>query len=266
MKNRKQQTKVKNETNEKKHCVGVGWKIVDALSATFFVGFTGCLAFSFINGKCKMNGVDSDRFMKNYCGIPLTLPVNNEEIQVLIGKGFNEEQKECIAKAIEEFDFDVKGVNYKLEFDESKAQKKSVRIEKIASDYSNDLAVTSVKTIGCFGYIQYPVNIDVQVEKVMSSYKELNEKYLNAVIKHEMLHTLGLKDIYDETLKKETLMYCSLDRDGNTLYDLSDSDKQIINTVYRPFDDEQTRYAVTTTLPKKVEVTFSNEKEEAYSL
>ena len=54
----------------------------------------------------------------------------------------------------------------------------------------------------------------------MSSYKELNEKYLNAVIKHEMLHTLGLKDIYDETLKKETLMYCSLDRDGNTFMTL----------------------------------------------
>lgn len=245
-----------------------GGKVFDAVSTTVLVGLIGSFAFSLVNGQCKMHGVDTDRFFKNNFGVPITLPVNKNEIQVLIDKEFSDEQKNCIAKAIDEFDFDVKGVNYKIELDPSKAQKKSIRIGRVANDSNNGLAVTDLKSRGYFGYFQFPINIDVQVEKIMPTNlpTEDNQRYLSSVIKHEMLHTLGLKDIYDKSMKSETLMYGINDNDGTTLYDLSESDKQIVNTVYRPIENENVKYNVSTAVSNKMFVTVKDADTETFSL
>ena len=243
-------------------------KVFDAVSTTVLVGLIGSFAFSLINGQCKMHGVDSNRFFKNNFGVPITLPVNKNEIQVLIDKEFSDEQKNCIAEAIDEFDFDVKGVNYKIELDPSKAQKKSIRIGRVANDSNNGLAVTDLKSRGYFGYFQFPINIDVQVEKIMPTNlpTEDNQRYLSSVIKHEMLHTLGFKDIYDKSMKSVTLMYGINDNDGTTLYDLSESDKQIVNTVYRPIENENVKYNVSTTVSNKMFVTVKDADTETFSL
>lgn len=245
-----------------------GGKIFDAVSTTVLVGLIGSFAYSLVNGQCKMHGVDTDRFLKNGFGVPMTLPVGRNEIQVLIDKEFSDEQKQCIATAIEEFDFDVKGVNYKIELDPSKAQKKSIRIGRVANDSNNGLAVTNLKSMGYFGYFQFPINIDVQVEKIMPTNlpTEDNQGYLSSVIKHEMLHTLGFKDIYDESMKRETLMYARNDNDGTTLYDLSESDKQIVNTVYRPIANESVKYNVSTAVSNKMVVTVKDADTETFSL
>lgn len=245
-----------------------GGKVFDAVSTTVLVGLIGSFAFSLVNGQCKMHGVDTDRFFKNNFGVPITLPVGKNEIQVLIDKEFSDEQKNCIAKAIDEFDFDVKGVKYKVELDPSKAQKKSIRIGRVANDSNNGLAVTDLKSRGYFGYFQFPINIDVQVEKIMPTNlpTEDNQRYLSSVIKHEMLHTLGLKDIYDKSMKSETLMYGINDNDGTTLYDLSESDKQIVNTVYRPIENENVKYNVSTAVSNKMFVTVKDADTETFSL
>ena len=81
-----------------------------------------------------------------------------------------------------------------------------------------------------------------------------------------MLHTLGFKDIYDERMKSETLMYARNDNDGTTLYDLSESDKQIVNTVYRPIANEGVKYNVSTAVSNKMVVTVKDADTETFSL
>lgn len=245
-----------------------GGKVFDFVSTTVLIGLVGSFSFSLINGQCKMHGVDSNRFFKNNFGVPITLPVNKNEIQVLIDKEFSDEQKNCIAKAIDEFDFDVKGVKYKVELDPSKAKNKSIRIKKATTYDKDGLAVTDLKSRGYFGYFQFPINIDVQVEKIMPTKisNKNNQRYLSSVIKHEMLHTLGLKDIYDKKMKQETLMYGINNNDGTTLYDLSESDKQIVNAVYRPIEDESVKYNVSTAVSNKMVVTVKDADTETFSL
>lgn len=44
----------------------------------------------------------------------------------------------------------------------------------------------------------------------ITAQQNLNEKdigYLKGIIKHEMLHTLGFKDIYDKSLQDRTIMF-----------------------------------------------------------
>ena len=73
------------------------------------------------------------------------------------------------------------------------------------------------------GYeITYPLTIYID----QSEHKKVFD--LESVVKHELLHTLGLADMYDEKYKDETIMYYAITEKK----DLSQSDVEIINRLY----------------------------------
>lgn len=230
------------------------WNIAEKVSIVVLVGLAGSFVYTMVNSNYKTNGIPKDKFMQNVFRVPLTLPMTDRNIQVLIDENFSTEQKECIKEAVEELDVDLTGVTYTVELDNSKKQFQSVRINKVEKDDGKGLAVTKVSTTGFFGYINYPVKMEVQVDKIAPQ-KGLNEEetdYLKGIIKHEMLHTLGFVDIYDNSLKNKTIMYYATDAGKSYIHDLTAIDIDMVNKVYtlKNNNDEEVKYDVTVSSPK----------------
>lgn len=57
----------------------------------------------------------------------------------------------------------------------------------------------------------------------ITAQQNLNEKdigYLKGIIKHEMLHTLGFKDIYDKSLQDRTIMFFDCEKGPQYIHHL----------------------------------------------
>ena len=62
----------------------------------------------------------------------------------------------------------------------------------------------------------------VQIDKIASQ-QNLNENdidYFKGIIKNEMLHTLGFKDIYDMSLQDRTIMFFDCEKVSQYIHDL----------------------------------------------
>ncbi len=228
------------------------WNVVDKVSIVFIIAMGGSFVHTMINSNYKTNGVAKDRFMQNLFRVPLTLPLTNKDIQVMIDENFSSEQKQCIKQAVEELDVELTGVTYKVELDNSKKALKSVRINKADSDKSNGLAVTRVKSTGFWGYINYPIKMDVQVDKIVpqENLDKDDTDYLKGIIKHEMLHTLGFIDIYDSKEMNKTIMYYESEKGSNYIHDLTAKDLEMVNSVYKVKDNDNLKFDVTVSMPK----------------
>lgn len=228
------------------------WNIAEKVSIIVMIALGGSFVYTMINSNYKTNGVSKDRFMQNIFRVPLTLPLTNKDIQVMIDENFSSEQKQCIKNAVEELDVDLTGVTYNVELDNSKKALKSISINKTKSDKSNGLAVTKVNSTGFWGYINYPIKMEVQIDKIVpqENLDKNDTDYLKGIIKHEMLHTLGFVDIYDSAEKNKTIMYYESGKGLNHIHDLTKDDLEMVNTVYKVKNNDNLKFDVTVSTPK----------------
>lgn len=165
--------------------------------------------------------VDENRFIKNSQGQSLILPINNYGVDLLIDDNFTESQKSTICNAIAECDISFPNIKYNFCFNPSDTHGKYITITKGKLN-GTLLGSTKYHSSSLSYYLQYPISIVLDCEKTP------NSNILESVVKHELLHTLGLADMYDKSYEGSTIMYYKID--GRT--ELSNQDIKIINTVY----------------------------------
>ena len=138
-------------------------------------------------------------------------------------------------------DVDLKGVNYNILLNSDKAGKKCINITKGSFNEENfhALAVTSFNANRYFGNVIFPVKISISSDFYNMIYGDPNfdKENMSEIIKHEMLHVLGFNDVYDKEYQNKTIMYGIMD-ENTTLFDLSQADKDMVNTVYKPITQD----------------------------
>ena len=165
---------------------------------------------------------DTDKFMLFNDKVK-TLPVGPEGINVLIKDSFTPEQKECIIDAIHELDIQLDNIKYNIYLDHQKAPNKCITIEEV--DFTVTRGGLTMLTYLPFNpYLMYPIEIYIDTDW------HKTENQLKCVIKHELLHTLGLKDLYDQKYETESIMYFAQTPDSPK--DLTQKDKDLVNSVY----------------------------------
>ncbi|MGN1221817.1 MAG: hypothetical protein ACI4TT_01120 [Christensenellales bacterium] len=217
-------------------------KIINALTVTFAIALPGSSAINAVVTNNKVKNVDSKLVMRTNFGIPVHANLNsNKTINVVIDENFNETQKQNIKEAIQELDVDLKGVNYNILLDGSKAGKKCVKItkENYDEDNTDGLAVTDLRVNNLYGVVLFPVKISLFTDIYNDMYDDPNfdKENMSEIIKHEMLHVLGFNDVYDKEYQNKTIMYGAIDK-NTTLFDLSQADKDMVNTVYKPITQD----------------------------
>jgi len=226
-------------------------------------GIGGKLMNDHVYSMDKTANVDRSKFLKNIFNDPLLLPISKDAIPVIIDQKFSQKQKDCIAKSIQELDIDLTGINYKVVLNNEKTDENCIKINRT---YIEDYSILAETKFNAFAStINYPINIDVSIDKFMRETVENNDfaqKVCSTVIKHEMLHTLGLCDLYEGKYETKSIMYYMLTL--NSCDDLSDSDKYIINTVYNS-KDQGYSVASNVQLPKYTYVSSEQKTEDIES-
>lgn len=238
------------------------------IGATVLVVCAG--AYGYHTANKNLNGIDKKYFLNNVIGVPLTAKVKKDAIKVAVSNSFTEEEKQHIKEAIEEFDFDVKGIEYEIILNETIESPVSdfncIHIKK-TGEFSHEVqeqynarydGKTTIYHNPFTGKIIYPLTISLHVESMNETaesradttefydkdgypgrdngksheeyYNEAVEQVFKRVVKHEMLHSLGLADQYSDEMETETIMYYANTYDAPI--DLTDLDKHIVNTVY----------------------------------
>lgn len=213
-------------------------KVKNKINLLLLIGLTGSLVTNSIYANNKYANVDSNRYNTTQLGVPIVANLGiDKTIDVVIDESFDDEQKEYITTAIEELDIDLTGVSYNIMLNSDKKSKKCINILKKDCNPADKsaLAETFLKHNDFYGNIVYPVNIQVYTKSLERGYGDLNvyNDYFSAVIKHEMLHTLGFKDVYDKKYFNKTIMYGELSYQTR-LFDLSQEDIDMVNSVYKP--------------------------------
>lgn len=172
---------------------------------------------------------DKDKFLIYGDGIMRTLPVGKDGVNVLVNNSFSKEQKQAIAEAIAELDDYLLNVDYNIYLDPSQAPDRCITFEEVdfPGTHTGEATTTCIKN---YPYFLYPIKISIDADKVTEQNGELNVELFKAVVKHEMLHTLGLADIYDEQYKTKTIMYHTFNSETPT--DLTQADIDLLNSVY----------------------------------
>ena len=120
------------------------------------------------------------------------LPVSNGTVKLNIDPMFTDEQKAQLVKGINELDNLIDGFDYTITFDE-KADKKAINIRSFVENEKSKnegIAVTTASINQWTAKIKYPITIRFDTDLIEE--KKMNYDY---IIKHELLHTLGLKDV-----------------------------------------------------------------------
>ncbi len=168
----------------------------------------------------RFKGVDKSLFVQNSLGMPYMLPIKNGVVELNILNQFTDKQQKEIKTGIMELDDLAKGFNYSVT--ESRTHKeKAINIEMLPyiSDETIATATYATRTIGTA--INYPITISFS-EKLIDKFSI----DITQVIKHELLHTLGFKDLYDEEDKDHVMFY------QETGCGLNDEEIESLNTVY----------------------------------
>ena len=158
-----------------------------------------------------------------------TLPVGKEGVNVLVNDTFTPEQKKAIAEAISELDDYLLNVDYNIYLDPNQAPDRCITFDEV--EFHGQMAGFAGMT--CFKgypYYLYPIKISIDADKIKNEDGTLDIELFKAVVKHEMLHTLGLGDIYDKTQKTKTIMYHEFD--SQTPRDLTQEDIDFVNSIY----------------------------------
>lgn len=173
----------------------------------------------------RFNGVEE--FMINTDdGKNVSLPIGDKSISILLN-GFSEEEKQQAQTAIQELDEILDSVDYTIiENDDVKITQKIVINNNYEVEGGN-LGYTSLNIDGETAQITYPIQIYIDPD-CAKWHDENGNTALSYVIKHEMGHTLGLKDIHDPSYYNKTIMYYKM----SDVSSYTDLDKKTLKQVY----------------------------------
>lgn len=160
----------------------------------------------------------ADDFMKSDNGDILRLPIDKNPIPVIL-RDMDEQTKTYVVDGINALDNISENINYTI-YDASKFDIKS-NVEYISIEMVDGLTDygKSSDAAGCtfFSYdkhsaeILYP--IDIKIENYYADGfwdSEYTQSVLTTIVKHELMHTLGFKDLYEEEDRNRSIMYYAL--------------------------------------------------------
>lgn len=237
-------------------------KPLTKINIALFVGLTGSLVLNSVNANNRFKDLDENLYKKSLFGVPVVANIGlDKTLDVIIDESFTNEQKSHIAQAIRELDMDLKGVKYNIMLNSDKAGIKCINITNNSevSSWTQSVAKTHTAYNLFYGNIMFPVEIEIYTKAYANYFKDNNfsSKYFSALVKHEMLHVLGFKDVYDESYVDKTIMYGHLDH-RDRIFDLSSYDIYMANKIYKSTKDTAKKNIKVTTgeplyvLPKSI--------------
>lgn len=169
-------------------------------------------------------------FYKTDSGLIQKMIVDKKSIPVIIGD-MDEQYKQYILDAITSLDDLSTNINYSV-YDAKTCNIKDFS-KYISINFEENLestcgGVTSFKYNHITGEIDFPITIKLNKNYAEAFFdEEYTQSVLTTIVKHEMMHTLGLKDLYDESERGQSIMYYQI-----TNTDFTERDKQLISYCY----------------------------------
>lgn len=182
----------------------------------------------------KFSGITHLMSTSDY-GTPLTLPIDENPIAVVL-QNFTEEERQDAINAINRLDEISENVNYTiLEKDDFSIKQKititnNVDLEKTHPYLDKSLGVTEYKIDNEKATIKYPIYISID-EDCKDIYDTEGVSLMSYVLKHEMMHTLGFADMYSKEYLDKTVMYYTVEN-GMEINDYSEFDEKNIRQLY----------------------------------
>ena len=189
-----------------------------------------------IQSQERFNGV-SDLMADNGYNTPLTLDIKeNEPLNVSLFN-FTSDEREDAIKSIASLDSISQNIDYKIIDNDDTKVTQHIEISKISPIDMQELSGFD-NIMGCTMYdfdtknatIKYPVDIYIN-ENVEGQEVVEGTSLMSFVIKHEMMHSLGFKDLYDSKYFNKTIMFYAFSSFTN-IGDYTDFDKKNIKQVY----------------------------------
>ncbi|MBO5884831.1 MAG: hypothetical protein J6Q51_03445 [Clostridia bacterium] len=182
----------------------------------------------------RFNGI-SEYMLTTESGVPLTLPLSKNPIAIVFDN-LSETEKDLAIQAIQELDEISENINYTiLDADDYKITQKII-LQSDDSLSDNKVGGTANFSYNNFtGKINYPITVSLDPDYTRYVSTVNGENMYTSIVKHEMMHTLGFKDIYDKDSKYDSIMYYDISHDERAL-DYTERDKKCIRQVY---DNEQ---------------------------
>lgn len=172
-------------------------------------------------------------FYKTENGLVKKLVLNKDPIPIIIGN-MSEESRQYVIDAIKELDNISEKINYKIY--DAKNFKKTDNLRYISIEINNDVTesiggTTNIYSIKHTGEIIMPIQIVInqKYEDAFFDY-DYTQSALTTIVKHELLHTLGLKDLYDIEEREQSIMYYSIDNLSQKTF--TERDKEVISYCY----------------------------------
>lgn len=199
-------------------------------------------------------GKFADDFNKSkQTGRPLRLDTK-DTIKVVLENGFSEQDRQNIVNGINGLSEICPNIKYDVLPKYETAQKAIYFSVAGVENMSNAAGTTHIMYDGYSCEIALPIYIDLRAD-LLDAYWDTSftNSALTTIVKHELMHTLGFDDIYDESRKDDTIMYYSLNPNVTTF---TDEDVEKINYVYGD------RVVATTAKPNSICLYPSNKAED----
>ena len=171
-------------------------KIKTICSYTFcislLIGVGGTTVNSCVQAFDRFSGVNTNLIRKTVFQTPVCLDTKDGEVLINIKDAFTDTQKQQIVDGITKLDNILDGINYTVTF-EDKDVKKAINITSADSTIIKNAMAETRSYINTFtARVTYPMSIVVNSDSIRK-----NPKALTRIIQHELLHTLGFEDLYD---------------------------------------------------------------------
>lgn len=190
-------------------------------------------------------------------GMPLKAKVDKP---ITVGINMSEAEREQAVKAINDIQDISNTINYKiLDTGETGVYADiNLSIEPNMAEQSHAFGRANLTYDTKTGYINYPITITID-DSIINYKSTQGVNLVNYVVKHEMMHTLGFRDMKDEQYYNKTVMWYAV-QDGMELDDFSTLDKNNIKSMY----DNKT---ITVQRPNNISfVCKVKQKEDEYSM
>ena len=158
-----------------------------------------------------------DDFLKSNRGDVLRLPIDENPIPVVLGK-MDEQTKEYIVDGINALDEISENINYTIydynNFDKPYGFKyiSFNMVDEIYSEDSDPAGATYISWDENTAEIKYPIGIELENYWAEGYWdKEYTQSVLTTIVKHELMHTLGFRDLYKDEDRSRSIMYHQLD-------------------------------------------------------
>lgn len=166
-------------------------------------------------------------------GLAEKLILDDNPIPIVLGS-MSEQSRQYVVDGINALDIVSDKINYTI-YDAKDFEKKNgvryICIEMCDSIADHLGGRTSYKIDNYSGEILMPIKI--QIDKMYEDAyfdESYTQSVLTTIVQHELLHTLGFKDIYDLEQRNNTIMYYNLT--SNSPRTLTQRDIDIISQVY----------------------------------